>query len=95
MSKRNAGIPELPPFEKPTSTPDAIRRRLYEISIEMKELTASKKAGGLSPEEYARAVILTKELSHLVNHPANVIPDLDGGKRHRKTRKARKTRRRY
>ena len=97
MSKRNVGLPELPPPGPPTSTPDAIRRRMYEIGIEIEDIAKGRKASQLTLEELGRVRVLARELNEIVNHPANIIPDLDGGRRSTRRRRAhtRKHKRRH
>jgi hypothetical protein len=88
MSKRSAPIPAAPEPGPPASAPDAIRRRMYEIGAELEEISKGRKASEITLAELGRARVLARELNELVNHPANIIPDLDGGKRRRgKTRK--------
>lgn len=94
MSKRSAPMPEAPEPGPPASTPDAIRRRMYEIGIEIEDLAKGRKASQLTLAELGRVRVLARELNELVNHPSNIIPDLDGGKR-RRGGKTRKHKRRY
>jgi hypothetical protein len=93
MSKRNVGLPELPPPGPAASLVDAQRRRMYEIGTEIEDIAKGRKSSQLTLEELGRVKALIRELNILVEHPANIIPELDGGKRRRRhTKKTRRTR---
>ena len=85
MSKRNVGLPELPPPGPPVSQPDAFRRRADELAIQAQDLLRGKKS--LTPEEMTRFRVIIDEMQSILSHPANIIPGLDGGRKRRKTRK--------
>ena len=85
MSRRSttSGLPELPPPGPPVSQPDAFRRRVDELAIEAQTLIRGKTS--LTPDEMTRFRAIINEMTEILNHPANIIPGLDGGRRrHRK-----------
>lgn len=95
MSNRNVGLPELPPLGPPASAPDAIRRRLDELTVEAQTLIRGKQS--LTPEEMARFRTIIDEMVRLMHDPANIIPGLDGGRRRSRRRRGhtRKHKRRH
>ncbi len=79
MSKRNVGLPTLPPPGPPVSQPDAFRRRADELALEAQDLIRGKQT--LTPAEMTRFKAIINEMHEILTHPANIIPGLDGGRR--------------